>query len=477
MATTAVHLEAGRLSKLLFPLFSDPLFTIAIVQTISYVFGSMSDSSNSVSFSNFLDSQSFIGVNYGNQASELPQPGDIVNLLKTTTIAKVRLLGSADQSMIKALANIDIELVIGLDNTEIQWVASGPDAASQWVNSKVMPYYPASKIIIITVGNEVLTSENQDVISSTLPAMQNIQNALNTASLGEKIKVTTVHSMAVLSQFSPPSSGAFNLSFVDTMKALLQFQSAHGSPFMINAFPFCAYKSDPKPETLAFCLFQPNSGQVDSRNNIEYMNMFDVQTGWPNQNYRNEVGPSLDNAKAYVGNLINHLRSNVGTPLMPGKSLDTYIYELFDEDEKIGTVSSSEQSFGLYKSDTSPYYDSGLFKSSENPTTPSPTTPASPTPAPNTVGLWCVPKPDGISDAQLQENINFACSQGIDCSPIKQGGACFEPNTIASHAAYVMNLYYLFAGKNPWNCNFSQTATITTTNPSYNGCVYTSGST
>ncbi|KAL2512211.1 Glucan endo-1 [Abeliophyllum distichum] len=445
------------------------------------------------------NSQPYIGVNYGNLADSIPQPGDIVNLLKTTTITKVRLLGSVDQSMnalIKAFADTNIELVIGLDNTEIHWAATGPDAASQWVNSNVMPYYPASNIIIITVGDEVLTSEGEDDdISALLPAMQNIQNALNTASLGEKIKVTTVHSMDVLSRFSPPSSGAFNLSFVDTMKALLQFQTAHGSPFMINAYPFYAYKSDPKPETLSFCLFQPNSGQVDSRNNIKYMNMFDVQvdavrsalnaigykdieiivaqTGWPYQNGPNEVGPSLDNAKAYVGNLINHLRSNLGTPLMPGKTIDTYIYELYDEDQKLGP--SSEQSFGLFRGDGSPNYDAGLFKSSQNPMTPSPTTPASPTTQPKPAGLWCVPKPAGVSEAQLQENIKFACTRGIDCSPIQKGGACFEPNTIESHATYVMNLYYQVNGRNPWRCDFYHTATLTTINPSYNGCNYPSG--
>ncbi|CAI9786355.1 unnamed protein product [Fraxinus pennsylvanica] len=445
------------------------------------------------------DTQSFIGVNYGDQSSELPQPADTVNLLKTTTIAKVRLLGSADQSMIKALENTNIELVMGLDNTEILWVASGPDAASQWVNSKLLPYYPASKIIIITVGNEVLTAENQNVISALLPAMQNIQNALNTASLGEKIKVTTVHSMAVLGQFSPPSSGAFHVSFVDAMKDLLKFQSAHGSPFLINAFPFYEYKSNPTPETLAFCLFQPNSGQLDSKSNITYMNMFDVevdavrsalnamgykdmeivvaQTGWPYEHSRDEVGPSLDNAKAYVGNLINHLRSNVGTPLMPGKSVDTYIYELYDEDEPMGPSSISDQSFGIFNSDSSPLYDAGLFKSSQNPIPPSPSTLSCPTLAPRSAGLWCVPKPDGISDAQLQEIINSTCNQkGIDCSPIKPGGACFEPNTLASHAAYVMNLHYQNSGSNPWECNFAQTATITTVNPSYGGCVFPSGS-
>lgn len=94
----------------------------------------------------------------------------------------------------------------------------------------------------------------------------------------------------------------------------------------------------------------------------------------------------------------------------------------------------------------------------------SPKTPA--TPAPKTAMQWCVPK-GGVSDAQLQANLDYVCSsQGIDCGLILPGGACFEPNTVASHAAFAMNLYYQKFGRNPWNCDFSQTASLTSQNPS-----------
>lgn len=95
------------------------------------------------------------------------------------------------------------------------------------------------------------------------------------ASLGGKVKVSTVHSMAVLSQSEPPSAGAFG--YGDTMKALLQFLSANGSPLMINPYPFFAYRDDPRPETKAFCLFQPNAGRLDANTGINYMNMWDAQ--------------------------------------------------------------------------------------------------------------------------------------------------------------------------------------------------------
>ncbi|GAB4837916.1 hypothetical protein Ancab_027443 [Ancistrocladus abbreviatus] len=446
------------------------------------------------------NAQSFIGVNYGEVADNLPPPEATVKLLQTTSISKVRLYG-ADPAIIKALANTGIGIVIGAANGDIPALATDPNHANQWVNSNVLSYYPASKIILITVGNEVMTSGDQNLISQLLPAMQNIRNALNAASLGGEIKVSTVHSMAVLSQSEPPSSGRFNPGFEDAMRGMLEFQRENGSPIAINPYPFFAYQSDPRPETLAFCLFQPNAGRVDSGTNIKYMNMFDAQvdaihsalsamgfkdieivvaeTGWPYRGDSNEVGPSIDNAKGYNGGLVSHLRSMVGTPLMPGKSVDTYIFALYDEDLKPGPT--SERSFGLFKPDMSLIYNIDLTKSSEAPSAPS-TTPSAPsapsttpaTPSPKPTSGWCVPKA-GVPDTKLQANLDYACGQGIDCSPIKPGGACFEPNTVPSHAAFAMNLYYQTTGRKPWACDFVQTATVTSVNPSYNSCTYLGG--
>ncbi|KAL6526110.1 Glucan endo-1,3-beta-D-glucosidase [Orobanche hederae] len=464
----------------------------------------------------YANSEPFIGVNYGIVANNLPPPEATAKLLQSTSIEKVRLYG-ADPAIIKALANTDIGIVVGAANGEIQTLASDPNSAQNWVRLNVLPYYPASKIIVVTVGNEVMTSLDQNPATWLLRAMQNVQSALNAASLGGKVKVSTVHSMEVLSQSDPPSSGAFK--YGDTMKQLLKFLSDNGAPFMINPYPFFAYKSDPRPETLAFCLFQPNAGRVDSGTRYNYMNMFDAQvdgvysalkekgfedieivvaeTGWPYRGDSDEVGVSLDNAKAYNGNLIKHLRSNVGTPRMPGKSVDTYIFALYDEDLKPGP--GSERAFGLYSPDLTAIYDAGLLKSTQTPaptpSTPAPTTPVSPAPTipvapinpspttpvgpvnpspttpttpvnhiPSPSAGWCVPRP-GIPDAQLQENLDYACGRGIDCSSIQPGGACFEPTTVSSHAAYAMNLLYQSAGRNPWNCDFMQTATLTSTNP------------
>ncbi|XP_065847486.1 glucan endo-1,3-beta-D-glucosidase-like isoform X1 [Euphorbia lathyris] len=438
------------------------------------------------------NSQSFIGVNYGQVADNLPPPSATAKLLQSTSIQKVRLYGS-DPAIIKALANTGIGITIGTSNGDIPSLASDPNFAKSWIDSNVIPFYPASKIILINVGNEVFASGDQNLMTNLLPAMQNVQNALEAASLGGKIKVSTVHSMAVLKQSEPPSAGSFDPSFGDLIKGLLGFNNATGSPFAINPYPYFAYRSDPRPETLAFCLFQPNEGRVDGNTKIKYMNMFDAQvdavysalssmgfknveiviaeTGWPYKGDSDEVAPSYENAKGYNGNLIAHLRSMVGTPLMPGKSVDTYLFALYDEDLKPGP--SSERSFGLFKPDLTMTYDIGLSKTTSQtpssspvqaPLTPSPTPNTATSPTPNTA-TWCLPK-GGVSNAQLQQNLDYACGQGVDCSPVQPGGPCYEPNTVASHAAYAMNLLYQTSTRNQLDCDFSQTAIISFKNPS-----------
>ncbi|XP_073156214.1 glucan endo-1,3-beta-glucosidase 7 [Henckelia pumila] len=447
-----------------------------------------------LSFTQLSKAQSFIGVNYGQVADNLPPPAATAKLLQSTSIGKVRLYGS-DPAVIKALAGTGMGIMLGVSNSDIPAMASDPNSAKNWINVNVLPFHPASNIMFIHVGNEVMSYNDRNLMQQLLPAMQNLQNALDSANLGGKIKVSTVHSMAVLRQSDPPSSGNFDPSIQDLLKGLLEFNAATSSPFAINPYPYFAYRSDPRPETLAFCLFQPNSGRVDSGSKIKYTNMFDAQvdairsalnsmgfkgveivvaeTGWPYHGDSNEVGPSLENAKAYNGNLIQHLRSLVGTPLMPGISVDTYLFALYDENQKPGP--SSERSFGLFKPDLSMTYDVGLSKTSQTPSTPK--TPVAVTPSPKpTNDAWCVPKA-GIPDAQLQSNLDYACGQRIDCSPIQPGGACFEPITLLSHATYAMNLLYQKSGRNPWNCDFTQSATLTSTNPSYNKCTYPGGST
>lgn len=78
---------------------------------------------------------------------------------------------------------------------------------------------------------------------------------------------------------------------------------------------------------------------------------------------------------------------------------------------------------------------------------------------------WCLPKA-GVDPDTLQRNIDYVCGLGLNCWPIEEGGACFEPNTVRAHAAYAMNVYYQAMGMYGYDCDFEQTGAITDVDPS-----------
>ncbi|XP_058731700.1 PLASMODESMATA CALLOSE-BINDING PROTEIN 3-like [Vicia villosa] len=86
---------------------------------------------------------------------------------------------------------------------------------------------------------------------------------------------------------------------------------------------------------------------------------------------------------------------------------------------------------------------------------------------------WCVVRSDASYNV-LQTALDYACGAGADCLSLQPDGLCFLPNTIQAHASYAFNSYYQKRARAPGSCDFSGTATIAQTDPSYGSCVYPS---
>ncbi|KAG1368644.1 ATP synthase subunit gamma, mitochondrial [Cocos nucifera] len=84
---------------------------------------------------------------------------------------------------------------------------------------------------------------------------------------------------------------------------------------------------------------------------------------------------------------------------------------------------------------------------------------------------WCVCKSDK-SSSTLQKTLDYACGAGADCNPILRNGACYNPDTVLAHCSYAVNSYYQRKGQAQQACDFSGTATLTSTDPSTSGCTY-----
>ncbi|GFQ01972.1 glucan endo-1 3-beta-glucosidase, partial [Phtheirospermum japonicum] len=354
---------------------------------------------------------------------------------------------------------------------------SPPPAAG--VAANIQPFHPQTKINYILVGNEILHWGPQNLRDGLVAAMRAVHQALLLAGITD-VKVTTAHSLGILESSDPPSRARFRPGWAEgNLAPLLQFHRDTKSPFMVNPYPYFAFS----PDNASFSLFGPNKGVFDKFTKRTYGDMFDLlmdavyvsmmrlgyqdveiavgETGWASAGDSSEQWRcSVGNAAAYNGGLVRKLSSGRGTPLMRRRRFETYIFGLFNENLKTGP--SSEQNFGLFRSDFSPVYDIGVLRQGA-------AAPVQPRAEGNK--KWCVPK-DEATLPQLQANIDYVCSEGVDCRPIQAGGACFDPNNVKAHASFIMNAFYQIKGRHDYDCNFSGSAMTTSTDPSTPLCSF-----
>ncbi|KAK4384827.1 Glucan endo-1,3-beta-glucosidase 10 [Sesamum angolense] len=148
-----------------------------------------------------------IGVNYGTEADNLPPPSKVARfLLDSTVIRRVRVF-DADREKLRAFAGTGIAITITIPNDQIPHLTN-LTFAQEWVKDILLPHTHATNIVRILVGNEVLSTANKLLISNLVPAMQTLHDALTGESLDDDIKISTPHSLGILSNSSPPLWGS-----------------------------------------------------------------------------------------------------------------------------------------------------------------------------------------------------------------------------------------------------------------------------
>ncbi|RWV81046.1 hypothetical protein GW17_00057573 [Ensete ventricosum] len=326
----------------------------------------------------FLRLGSSLGINYGQVANDLPSPEQVRLLLTSLRITKTRIYDT-NPRVLTAFANTGIDLIVTVPNEAVGMMMD-PQQALQWVMTNVQPYFPATKITGISVGNEVYTSDDTTLMSNLVPALLSIHSALVQLGLDSYIHVSTANSLAVLENSYPPSMGSFKPEMANLVVPFLQFLAATKSPFWINAYPYFAYKDSPAKVPLDYVLFNPTAGMVDPYTKLRYDNMLYAQvdavifaiarlgyggvevrvseTGWPSKGDPNEVGATVENARAYNRNLLLRQMRSEGTPVRPNQRLEVYLFALFNEDMKPGPT--SERNYGLYQPDGTMVYNVGL---------------------------------------------------------------------------------------------------------------------
>ncbi|CAN4118400.1 unnamed protein product [Withania somnifera] len=423
-----------------------------------------------------------LGVNWGTMATHMLEPKIVVQMLKDNGIKKVKLF-DADKSTMNALAGTDIEVMVAIPNDQLL-AMTDYDRAKDWVRRNVTRYNFKDGVNIkyVAVGNEpFLTAYNNSFINLTFPALQNIQNALNEAGVGDSIKATVPLNADVY--FSPesnpvPSAGRFRTDIAELMTQIVQFMSKNEAPFTVNIYPFLSlYANEHFPIDFAFFDGSPNP-VLD--NGVEYTNVFDAnfdtlysalkavghgnlpilvgEVGWPTDGDKNA---NINNAYRFYRGLFAKLASNKGTPLRLDTLKFTYLVSLMKMLKALLPVISSDTR-GIFRYDGQPKFPMDISGQGQDRHLVA---------AKNVQYLpkrWCMLNPNAKDLSKLAENIDYACTFS-DCTALGYGSSCNNLDA-NGNASYAFNMYYQVQNQLNLSCDFQGLAMVTEKNLSQGTC-------
>ncbi|PIA54033.1 hypothetical protein AQUCO_00900540v1 [Aquilegia coerulea] len=422
-----------------------------------------------------------IGVNWGTMATHQLPPNVVVQMLKDNGINKVKLFDAAQNTM-NALAGSGIEVMVAIPNDQLLSMTNYK-RAKQWVSRNVtrFNFNGGVNIKYVAVGNEpFLASYNNSFLNTTLPALQNIQNALNEAGLGDNIKATVPLNADVYNspEGNPvPSAGRFRADINDLMTEMVQFLNRNNAPFTVNIYPFLSlYGNDAFPINYAFF----DGGSTIPDNGVTYTNVFDAnfdtlvsalkavglgnmpilvgEVGWPTDGDKNA---NVGYAQRFYTGLLQRLGAKQGTPLRP-ENIEVYLFGLIDEDAKSIAPGNFERHWGIFKYDGQPKFPMDLSGQNQNRYLVS---------AKKVDYLpqeWCVFNPNAKDLSRLGENINYACTFS-DCTSLGYGSSCNNLDA-QGNASYAFNMYYQAQSQAYESCHFEGLAMRTKQNISQGSC-------
>ncbi|XP_057475407.1 lichenase-like [Actinidia eriantha] len=299
-----------------------------------------------------------VGVCYGMLGNNLPSAGDVIALYRSQNIKRMRIY-DPNQAALNALRGSGIELLLGVPNSDLESLSTNPSNANSWVQRNVRNYWPDVRFRYIAVGNEV--SPNSGLAKHVLPAMRNVYNALAAAGLQNQIKVSTAVDTTLIGTSYPPSQGAFRDDYRWFLDPIIWFLIDARAPLLANIYPYFSYIGNPGSISLPYALFQA-PGPVVWDSGRGYQNLFDAmfdalvaalgrawggnldvvvsETGWPSAG---GVATTIDNAATYNDFLTRHIKK--GSPMRPNKEIETYIFAMFDENNKEPAL---EKHWGLF---------------------------------------------------------------------------------------------------------------------------------
>ncbi|XP_026456409.1 glucan endo-1,3-beta-glucosidase 8-like [Papaver somniferum] len=427
-----------------------------------------------------------IGVNWGTMATHQLPPETVVEMLIDNGFKKVKLF-EAEEKIMRALVGKDLEVMVAIPNHMLDLISRNSKAAAAWVEKNVTIYSFDGGVNIkyVAVGNEpFLATYNDTFLDVTMPALQNIQQALYDAGLGFRIKATVPFNADIYNSPNSapvPSAGDFRPDIRNLTTQIIQFLYDSEAPFTVNIYPFLSLYSD-EHFPMDYAFFDGTSEPLRD-GHVNYTNVFDAnldtliwalkkagypdmpviigEVGWPTDGHKHA---NVANAKRFNQGLLKHILSGRGSPVRKGK-IDAYLFSLIDESAKSIAPGTFERHWGMFEFDGKAKYQLDLSgRNSDKKELVG---------AKNVKYLakaWCVFNDDFlVTDfIDLRESVDYACEHS-DCTALGYGSTCNRLD-VRGNVSYAFNMYYQVGNQKHSDCDFAGAAIVTDEDPSAGTC-------
>lgn len=398
--------------------------------------------------------------------SSLPSPADLLHFVLQNDSPHIRI-PDENHAVLRTVCgkSIDLDLYMSMKNIVAASVSRA--LAVAWVQREVLSFVHCMNISAVIVSSELMSDNPFPML---LPALKAIDSAIESLKLDRSTKLSASFSLSFIEDCLKSSSPNKQNSLLQVM----DFLRVSKSYLTINAF--CE-------EYLSFkdCLISVTNRAISILSNHDIPLRINLRIPqFSSFIDKVEVGDELVSVIGKKDHVRDRLLSLfVEKPLVVEveqeelkheESLQSYRRELIGGSQ-VQSVNITPQLDVITPLATVPVINPAITPVvNPNVSTPPTTLVTSPstttTTSPVSPGQsWCIASQTAAQIA-LQVALDYACGYGgADCSVIKQGGSCYNPNTLRDHASFAFNDYYQ---KNPvaTSCNFGGTAVLTNIDPS-----------
>ncbi|EPS59076.1 hypothetical protein M569_15731, partial [Genlisea aurea] len=431
-----------------------------------------------------------IGMNWGRKTSHRMLTSMVADILLQNGIRNLKIFSHEVQAM-EAFSGTGISLTVTLPTAGITLTSlNSPGYSRYWLNDHARVFRNMNiNVTNVHIGTDEMRHDNPTYYTTCVMALGYLQYGIKMNG-HHYLSATVVHYVDMLNPLTLPSQAEFKEIYRDSVAQLLKAINGTRSRFAVSIIPFQLIIDYDLDVEFGFMDNTSNFTITDANTGLIYTNAFQFiydsylaaitklgatpeieievsKIGWPTDGH---PLATLSNAERFYKGILPHIKSNKGTPLKPGASIDAYILNIADENmQNIQDGGPYQRHWGIYKSNGESKFKIDLSGEGRD---------IYPTVARGIVSMpkrWCVFNGDKSNLTRVKEQFDFVC-QKADCTSLSPGGSCGNLN-FEQNISYAFNNYFQMRAQYNKNgssssCDFNGLGTVVTGDPSVGICEF-----